>query len=208
MTILFSYDSIIRRGEKILSDKTKPHSSKNRIKIYVLISLFTALTAVCSFVTIPSAIPFTLQTFGVFVTLLMLGGKYGTNSVCLYIIAGIVGVPVFSGFSGGLGHLLGATGGYITGFILICLFYWLITSLFGKKLFIKAIGLTVGLFLCYLFGTLWYTSVFVGTLTLKSFADSFIICVLPFLIPDFIKIAVALIVEHKITSAKQFNITQ
>lgn len=190
-----------------MSDKTKPHSSKNRIKIYVLISLFTALTAVCSFVTIPSAIPFTLQTFGIFMTLLMLDGKYGTISVCLYIIAGVIGVPVFAGFSGGIGHLMGATGGYITGFVFTCLAYWLITSLFGNKLIIKAIGLTVGLFLCYIFGTLWYTAVFVGTLTLKSFTDAFIICVLPFIIPDFIKIAVALIIRHKISNLKQFNIS-
>ena len=180
-----------------MSDKTKPHSSESRIKNYVLISLFTALTAVCSFVTIPSPIPFTLQTFGVFVSLLMLDGKHGTISVCLYIIAGVIGIPVFSGFSGGIGHLMGATGGYISGFILICLFYWLVTSLFGNGLFIKAVGLTVGLFLCYAFGTLWYTAVFVGTLTLKSFADAFIICVFPFIIPDFIKIVVALLIKHK-----------
>ena len=191
-----------------MSDKTKPYPSKNRIKIYVLISLFTALTAVCSFVTIPSAIPFTLQTFGVFTTLLMLGGKYGTISVCLYIIAGILGVPVFSGFSGGIGHLMGATGGYITGFIVICLVYWLVTSLFGNKLIVKAVGLTVGLFACYIFGTLWYTTTFVGTLTLKSFTDSFIICVIPFIIPDLIKIAVALLIKHKTQNIKQFNISK
>lgn len=140
-------------------------------------------------------------------TLLMLDGKYGTISVCLYIIAGVIGVPVFAGFSGGIGHLMGATGGYITGFVFTCLAYWLITSLFGNKLIIKAIGLTVGLFLCYIFGTLWYTAVFVGTLTLKSFTDAFIICVLPFIIPDFIKIAVALIIRHKISNLKQFNIS-
>lgn len=191
-----------------MSDKTKPHSSENRIKNYVLISLFTALIAVCSFVTVPSTVPFTLQTFGVFVTLLILGGKHATISVCLYIVAGIVGVPVFSGFSGGLGHLLGATGGYITGFVVICLFYWLVTTLFGNKLFIKAIGLTFGLLLCYIFGTLWYAVVFAGTLTVKSFADIFIICVLPFIIPDFIKISVALLIYHKISNLKQFNITQ
>ena len=189
-----------------MSDKTKPHSSKNRIKICVLISLFTALTAVCSFVTIPSAVPFTLQTFGVFVTLLMLGGKYGTISVCLYIVAGIVGIPVFSGFSGGIGHLMGATGGYITGFVFTCLSYWLITKAFGNKLIIKAVGLTVGLLICYIFGTLWYTIMFVGTLTFKSFTDAFIICIFPFIIPDFIKIAVALLIKHKTSNVKQFSI--
>jgi biotin transport system substrate-specific component len=189
-----------------LSDKTKPNSYKNRIKIYVLISLLTALIAVCSFVTIPSAIPFTLQTFGIFTALLMLGGKYGTISVCLYIVIGILGVPVFSGFSGGIGHLLGATGGYITGFALTCFAYWLITSLFGNKLIINAVGLTVGLLLCYIFGTLWYTVVFIGTLTLKSFSDAFIICVIPFIIPDFVKITIALLIKHKTANVKQFNI--
>ena len=191
-----------------MKDKAKNNLSQNKIKICVLISLFTALTIVCSFVTIPGPVPFTLQTFAIFTTLLLLGGKYGTISACLYVIAGIVGVPVFSGFSGGIGHLMGATGGFITGFILICLFYWLVTTIFGNKALTKVISLIIGLFLCYIFGTIWYAAVYVGTLTLKSFTEAFIICALPFAIPDMIKIAVALLIDRKIKRIKQFNILQ
>ena len=182
-----------------MSDKTKPYPSKNRIKIYVLISLFTALTAVCSFVTIPSAIPFTLQTFGVFTTLLMLGGKYGTISVCLYIIAGIVGVPVFSGFSGGLGHLFGATGGYITGFLFIGLVPTLFSLLSVRKSF-TPLALVSGTVLCYIFGTVRYVLFYSDSLNASEFISVMSICVLPFIIPDTIKLITALFLCRKIQS--------
>ena len=72
------------------------------------IGLFAVLIAVCSWITIPGAVPFTLQTFGVFCTLGMLGGRRGTCAILVYILLGIVGIPVFSGFTGGIGTLSGS----------------------------------------------------------------------------------------------------
>ena len=186
-----------------MRNRKKISFHKNKIKTYVLISLFAALIAVCSFITVPTVIPFTLQTLGIFTTLLMLKGKNGTIAVCLYILAGAIGIPVFSGFGSGIGHIMGATGGYITGFIFTGLAYWFITSVFGNRPFANAVGLTVGLFLCYAFGTLWYTVMFVGSLSIESFKNSFIICVAPFIIPDLIKLALALLIKKK--TAKQFK---
>ena len=82
------------------------------------------LIAVCSWISIPASVPFTLQTFAVFFVLSILGGKRGTVSVLLYILLGAIGIPVFAGFSGGIGVIMGSTGGYIVGFILMGLVYW------------------------------------------------------------------------------------
>lgn len=181
-----------------MSDKVSSHLSKNRIKTYVLISLFTAIIAVCSFITVPAAVPFTLQTLGIFTSLAVLGGKRGTLCTALYILLGILGIPVFSGFSAGLGHLLGATGGYIIGFIFLSLCYLIITAVFGNKLTVKAVGLVSGLLICYLFGTLWYMLVYLKTLNTDAFISTLSVCVLPFIIPDLIKIALALFIDRKI----------
>ena len=75
-----------------------------------------ALMAVCSWISIPTAIPFTLQTMAVFLAVGLLGGKRGTLAVTAYVLLGAVGAPVFANFSGGIGILLGQTGGYILGF--------------------------------------------------------------------------------------------
>ena len=86
--------------------------ARKRISVYdlVMVALFAALIAVCAWVTVPGAVPFTLQTMGVFLAVGLLGGKRGTASVLVYILLGAVGMPVFSGFSGGVGRLLGPAG--------------------------------------------------------------------------------------------------
>ena len=84
----------------------------------VYISFFAIVIAIGSWISIPTMIPFTLQTFAVFITVGILGGKRGAAAVSLYILLGVVGIPVFAGFKGGIGVLLGNTGGYILGFLL------------------------------------------------------------------------------------------
>lgn len=81
------------------------------------IGLFVAVMAICSWISIPATVPFTLQTFAVFMAVGLLGGKRGTIAVLTYVLLGAIGVPVFAGFSGGIGALLGNSGGYIVGFI-------------------------------------------------------------------------------------------
>lgn len=94
-------------------------ASRLRTKDLTLIALFTVLTAVCAWISVPVPAPliqFTMQTFAVFAALLTLGGRRGTYAVTAYLLLGAVGAPVFSNFRGGLSVLLGATGGYILGF--------------------------------------------------------------------------------------------
>lgn len=161
----------------------------------VLTALFAALLAVCAWISIPMGdVAFTLQTFGVFLALLLLGGKRGTLAILVYLLLGAVGLPVFSGFRGGFGVLLGTTGGYIAGFLLTGLVYWLITALGGKPL----MGLFLGLAGCYLFGSVWYYVVYLQAGSTLGLGLILIKCVLPYLLPDAAKAALAWLLARRL----------
>ena len=87
---------------------------KNTRKL-IYTAMMTAIIAACSWISIPAVVPFTLQTFAVFCALGLLGWGWGALSVSVYILLGAFGLPVFSGFVGGVGHLVGPTAGYIWG---------------------------------------------------------------------------------------------
>ena len=133
----------------------KTHTSALRATDIAYIGLFVAAMAICSWISIPLVVPFTLQTFAVFLAAGLLGGKRSTIAVCAYIFLGAVGAPVFSGFSGGPGALLGQSGGYIIGFIFTALIMWGVTKVLGEKLWVLALSMVLGLIACYAFGTLW-----------------------------------------------------
>lgn len=160
------------------------------------IGIFTVLIAICSWISIPMEIPFTLQTFAVFLAVAVLGGRRGTLAVVVYVLLGAVGVPVFAGFTGGLGIIMRNTGGYIIGFIFTALFMWLMERLFGRKLWVQAVSMVLGLFICYAFGTAWFMFLYmrdtgaVGIMTVLGW------CVFPYLIPDAVKIASALALSN------------
>ena len=161
-------------------------------------ALGAVIITVCSWISIPTTVPFTMQTFAVFCILGLLGGKRGTISILVYILLGAVGVPVFAGFSGGFGIIIGPTGGYIVGFILMGLLYWLIEALFGTKLYIRIIAMLAGLLVCYAFGTAWFIIVYArqtGPMTLGAALAS---CVVPFIIPDLIKMALAILISSRV----------
>ena len=161
-----------------------------KAKNMALCGLFTAVLAVCAWISVPfgdSVI--TLQTFGIFLALGLLGGKLGSLTILVYLLLGAVGAPVFSAFRGGLGALLGTTGGYIFGFMLTGLFYWLITSLRDSPA-VRLFAMIFGLLLCYGCGSYWYLSRYLtadtGTLGLVLLK-----CVVPYLIPDAVKLSLA-----------------
>lgn len=174
--------------------------SNKKAKDISLIALFSAIIVICSLITIPSAIPFTLQTFAIFLCLNILGAKKGIISILIYIFLGAIGLPVFSGFNGGIGALFNVTGGYIIGFIFSALTYWLITSMFNKKprKIINLIASFMGLIVCYIFGTLWYILLFIKNGDTISFTGALTICVLPFIIPDVLKILLSVTISEKI----------
>ena len=155
-----------------------------------LCGLFTAVLTVCAWLFVPLGdMVITLQTFGLFLTLGLLGGKRGCVCVLVYLLLGAVGAPVFSGFRGGLGALLGTTGGYIFGFMLTTLAYWLITSLKDTPAS-RLIAMVIGLILCYCCGSWWYLTQYLssGSVTLGMVLLK---CVVPYLLPDALKLALA-----------------
>ena len=115
-----------------------------------------------------------------------------------YVLLGAVGVPVFAGFSGGIGSLLGNAGGYIIGFIFSALVMWAIESVFGRKPVVQIISMIIGLIVCYAFGTAWFMFAYtrstgpVGLMAVLGW------CVFPFIIPDLIKIALAYVLSGKV----------
>ena len=173
--------------------------SNRKIKDIVLISLFSAIIVVCSFITIPAVVPFTLQTFAVFLCLNILGAKKGIISILIYIFLGVVGLPVFSGFNGGIGALLNVTGGYIIGFIFSTLIFGVVTSVLNKKprKIVNLIASFAGLIGCYIFGTLWYVLLNIKNGDTISFISALTICVLPFIIPDILKILLSVTISEK-----------
>lgn len=162
------------------------------------IALFAVLMAVCAWISIPMTVPFTLQTFGVFAALGTLGGRRGLWAVTVYLLLGAVGLPVFSGFQGGLGVLLGTTGGYILGFWVSALLYWLATAKLGTSLPVMVCAMALGLAVCYAFGTAWFLAAYARTAGAVTLAAALGWCVLPFLIPDLLKLALAALFSRRV----------
>ena len=168
-----------------------------KVRNMALCGLFTAVLAICAWISLPMGdTVITLQTFGIFLTLGLLGGKRGTITVLVYLLLGAIGVPVFSGFRGGLGALLGTTGGYIFGFMSTSLLYWIMTSIKDTPR-IRIIAMVLGLLLCYGCGSWWYMTRYLssGQLTLGLVLLK---CVVPYLLPDAIKLALAWILTGKL----------
>lgn len=162
------------------------------------IAMGAALIAVCSWISIPAAVPFTLQTFAVFSMLLLLGGRRGTASIAVYLLLGAMGAPVFSGFRGGIAALLGTTGGYLLGFLWTALLYWLCERRIGETLWRAAAVLICGLALCYLFGTVWFVRVYAAKSGEIGYLSALSMCVFPFLLPDAGKLALAMLLTKRI----------
>ena len=166
---------------------------KLTVRDMAYIAMFAVVMAVCSWISVPYVVPFTMQTFAVFLAVGVLGGKRGTLAVLVYILLGCVGIPVFSGFTGGVGILMGSTGGYIVGFLVSALLMWAMEALFGSKKWVLPVSMVVGLIACYAFGTAWFMVVYTsskGAITLGAVLG---MCVIPYIIPDAVKIAVALL---------------
>ncbi len=157
-----------------------------------------ALITLCSWLSIPMTVPITLQTFAVCLVTALFGLKLGLVTVAAYLLLGAAGVPVFSGFRGGIGALLGVTGGYLVGFLFTALAVGLAVRRFGKRTVVLVISMAVGILLCYAFGTAWFVTVYnrgsgeIGVLSALS------LCVFPYLIPDGVKIAMAALLTKRL----------
>ncbi len=172
---------------------TKMHTS---ILNTVYIALFAALIAVCSWITIPiGVISITLQTMAVCITAGILGCWRGITTVAVYLAIGATGLPVFSGFNGGIGALIGPTGGYLVGFLPMVLIIGGAKHLFKGNWILLSISMVVGIAVLYAFGTAWFMILMGGKYTLGGALTA---CVFPFILPDLIKIAVATLICSRV----------
>ena len=177
-------------------------SSPFTVRELVLIPLMAVVTTICSWISVPLEVPFTLQTFAVFCACLLIGGRNSFFSLIVYMLLGAVGVPVFSGFKSGLGVLTGPTGGYIVGFLFIAIIYRLSelikTDRKAIALAVRVIALIIGTAICYGFGTAWFIHVYAGQGKAFTVAQALKLCVTPFVLADLIKMAAAVILSEKL----------
>jgi len=170
--------------------------TNNKTKKMILCAFFAALTVVCSMITIPlpfSPVPINLAVFAVLCAGVLLGPKTGTLSQIVYVLLGLVGLPVFANFQGGPGVLAGPTGGYIVGYIVAAFLAGFLSK--GSNFNIPRItgALVVALLACYTLGTLWF--IFVTKTPLMAALG---MCVIPFLPGDALKIIAAVLLSKKL----------
>lgn len=178
-----------------MSDKRK-----KRLPRAVLCSLFAAVICVIAPFAIPTVVPITLATLGIYVCACSLTPGMSMTSVVLYLVIGAAGVPVFSGFGAGLGKLAGPTGGYLVGYLPMALVISVTVTLFRKRrpqataaadIVLCVIASVLGTIVLYAFGTVWYV-----IQQSTTFAAAIPACVLPFLPGDAAKIAAAALISH------------
>ena len=163
-------------------------------KKLALCAVFAALTAVCSQIQIPLAvIPINLALFSVHLCAALTEKRYAALSMTVYLLMGLVGLPVFVGFQGGAGVLFGRTGGYIIGYVASAYVTALLMEKLGRAWWQAALFMALGVLACYTLGTAWYM-----VLTKSPLWLSLSYCVFPFLPGDAVKIALAVLLAGRL----------
>ena len=169
-------------------------------------ALMAAVMCVLGPLSVPiGAIPISLSNLVICFSAWLLGPKFGTLSVAVYLALGAVGLPVFSGYGAGLAKLAGPTGGYLVGFLFTALTMWGAERWLGKSAPVFLGSAVVGQILCYLFGSVWYYAVYtsssgpVGMFTVLGW------CVFPFLLPDAVKLALAWLLSRRLAPALRIS---
>lgn len=166
----------------------------------VYIAMFAVLITVCSWIAVPTSVPFTMQTFAVFAAVGVLGGRRGTLAVAVYLLMGAIGLPVLAEFTGGLGIMLGSTGGYLLGFLLSALVMWAMEAALGRSKWVLFVSMILGLVVCYGFGTAWFMVVYARQSGPVGLWTALVWCVFPYILPDLLKIALAMAISQRLRS--------
>lgn len=183
-----------------MESKAEKKTVKNiKTRNIVYIGIFAAVIAVCSWIQIPLVVPITLQILGICVAAGLLGFKKGVLSVVVYELIGFIGVPVFANFGAGPGVLLGVTGGYIVGFIFSAAIVGGAVSHFGRKIPVYIISMVLGVAVCYIFGTAWFMVWSSTNGSAATLSGALMSCVVPFIVPDLVKIALATLICAKLS---------
>lgn len=163
--------------------------AQNKINSMTLIAIMTAITCVLAPLSMPiGPVPISLTNLVIYISVVLIGWKKATLSYLVYLLIGLVGLPVFSGFTGGAGKLLGPTGGYLIGFIFMAIISGIFIEKFDNKI-LWAFGMLLGTIITYAFGTLWLArQMDIGLI------EALYIGVIPFVIGDIIKIIIAIVI--------------
>ncbi|MDF2558451.1 MAG: biotin transporter BioY [Bacillales bacterium] len=160
----------------------------------VICSLFAALSGVLSQIAVPiGAVPINLTHISIFVAAGLLGAKRGFISQFIFVLLGAIGLPVFSKFSGGLGVLVGPTGGFIVGYLACAFITGFMIDRFGRSIKNLFIAMLVGIVVTYVLGISWFMYA-----TKLDLVKSLTICVYPFLLGDFLKIVLSTILVNRL----------
>ena len=191
---------------KTNTSATKASRNRSFIRDLVLISISAALITVCSWISIPiGPVPFTLQTMAILAVMLTCGGRRGTLAILVYLLMGACGLPVFAGFKGGLVSFAGPTGGFLIGFIFAALVYWLLENLIFRRFMTSAVktwvfgavNSVIFEVIMYAVGVAWFMTVYASQTGPVGLATVMGWCVLPFIIPDLVKLAAAVIIGER-----------
>ncbi len=161
-----------------------------RILFVSKVGLFAALLCLSAWLYLPFAVPITMQSFVLFWMLGVMKPKISVSALLVYLSLGMVGLPVFGGFQGGIGVILGPSGGFLLGFIpsaLLCAYLYQKANRATARIAIGVVGTAI----IYLCGTLWYTLVYGN-------GNAFSVCVLPFLLPDTVKVLLATMLSGRL----------
>lgn len=171
--------------------------SKTDTKQLALIGLMAAITCILGPLSIPiNLVPISFTNLAIYFSIYVLGMKKGTVSYLIYLLIGLVGIPVFSSFTGGPAKLFGPTGGYLIGFIFMALICGFFIDKWPSNLPLHFVGMVLGTAVCYLFGTVWLA--YQASL---SFSAALALGVIPFLPGDLCKIIISMIAGTQIHKA-------
>ena len=168
-------------------NKLQRENNKISTSAMAVVALMTAVVCVLAPFSIPiGPIPVSLTTFGLCLSVMILGRKKATMVCLMYLLIGFVGLPVFSGFTGGPAKLLGPTGGYLLGYVLLTSIAGWFVDKFLRKRGMCLLGVVLGTIVCYAVGTIWLSiQMDIG------FLEALMLGVVPFLTGDVIKMVAA-----------------
>ncbi len=169
------------------------HKNTKQMALVGLMAAVICITAPFSLNLPLSPVPISLGTLAIYFVVSVLGRKYGSISVIIYLLLGLAGLPVFSNFHGGVGILLGPTGGYLVGYLFLAWICGFFVDKWQGKSLPCFVGMVLGTMACYFFGTIWLS--YQSSMT---FTQAFLSAVVPFLPGDFIKLLLALIATRKV----------
>lgn len=170
-----------------------------KTKELTLTALMTAIICVLGPLSVPlpfSPVPISLTMIGIYLAVYAVGMWRGTVAFIVYLLLGLVGLPVFSGFTGGPGKLLGPTGGYLIGFIFTALISGFFIDRFWRNYLLSAVGMILGIAVAYVFGTVW-----LAYSAGMTFSQALAAGVIPYVGFDLIKIVVLMLVGPAVRKA-------